>query len=549
MIGWLPESLHDLFGGGSWEPAEGVPHGDLDERDEEAVRILIELFDAPKEGRRDKDGYITLTRPQSPGAPDRHLGDISATVGWLGRGTTKVWAANWPNLRAGVYALAELRKLAGIPGRTFTIKDAPSRLPDGYRLWEEGDDAVPDPVLGRAAYIGPVGAYLDVLAGQTEAHPAAVGLQCLAMLGTIIGRRACYRAGRIVHHANLFGAVVGPPSEGAKGVADAEALGLISRLKPRFLSEHSIGGLGSGEALIRELADGQDPPTERRRIVIDAELSAVFKVARRPDSILSDVLRKAYDYGPLRHSTVTGGWVTATGHHIAIVGSITPAELCALVDDLAIANGFASRFLYAWSRISAWLPDGGDIDDVAVAAISDRLEAAIGQLDHRLKVNGSVRFGLNRDAHERWRAFYRERRVGVGVGISRALSARHVAHAARLMLIYAVIDGADLIDLAHVEAAIAWCDYSRDSAAKVFGASLGGKADLLLAAVRDAMPDGIYGTTLHDTLAHHWRAGELVDARALLEARHLLHVISEGGEKGRPRDRYVALTFVSGAKT
>jgi hypothetical protein len=205
---------------------------------------------------------------------------------------------------------------------------------------------LPDPVLSRDVYVGPVGEYLSLLEGQTEAHPAAVGIQTLACLGTLIGRRARYRAGDIVHHCNLFAAVVGPSSEGAKGVADAAALTLILPLNTSFLAHHSIGGLGSGEALVRELADNQDPPAEKRRIVFDAELSSVLKVVRRDGSILGDILRKSFDYHPLRHSTVKNKWVTASDHHIAVVGSITPEELRSLIDEMSTANGFGNRFLY-----------------------------------------------------------------------------------------------------------------------------------------------------------------------------------------------------------
>ena len=82
-------------------------------------------------------------------------------------------------------------------------------------------------------------------------------------------------------------------------------------------------------------------------MIHDAELSSVLRVVGRQGSILGDVIRKCFDYGPLRHQSVEHGAVVATGHHIAIVGSITPEEHRELVGGIAIANGFANRFLYA----------------------------------------------------------------------------------------------------------------------------------------------------------------------------------------------------------
>ena len=63
----------------------------------------------------------------------------------------------------------------------------------------------------------------------------------------------------------------------------------------------------------------------------------------------------------------------------------------------------------------------------------------------RIGINGSVHLPLNADAKERWAPFYRERRTGVGDGITRMLTARQVAQAARLAVIYAVLDASPSI--------------------------------------------------------------------------------------------------------
>lgn len=419
-------------------------------------------------------------------------------------------------------------------------------LPEGHRLWKPADADVPDPVLARAAYTGPVGRYLDLLEGETEAHPAAVGIQVLAMVGTVIGRDAEYRAGNIVQHCNVFAAIVGPSSEGAKTIADTDALVLVEEAVPFFLARHGAGGLGSGEVLIHELADDRDPPAERRRIIHDAELSTVLRVVRRDGSILGDVIRKAFDYGPLRHSTLkTEKPVIATGHHVAVVGSITPSDHRALVDDIALANGFANRFLYVWSRLTCRLPNGGEIDQAESARVAADIADAIAKLRVQVDANRARPqwYRLDPEATEAWEAFYRERRTGVGHGLAKALSARQVAQASRLALIYAVLDAEPVIRRRHVDAAIAWCDYSLGSIDKVLdGAQVGAKAGKLLEAVRTAMPHGITGGELYRGVAHNWHGGELTVARAELEAAQLIVVISEPSAGGRPYERYLALS-------
>ena len=106
-------------------------------------------------------------------------------------------------------------------------------------------------------------------------------------------------------------------------------------------------------------------------------------------------------------------------HHIAIVGIITPDELRSLIDEMSIANGLGNRFLYVWSRMSAWLPYGGEIDPVAPSAIVDQIDSALATLDGHIAINGSVHFPLAPAARERWGDFYRRRRTGIGEGITR----------------------------------------------------------------------------------------------------------------------------------
>jgi hypothetical protein len=431
----------------------------------------------------------------------------------------------------------------------FNITAGPTfELPDGFKLWSPGDDAVPDPELGADVRQGVIGEYLDLIEGRTEATSAAVGAELLACIGTLIGRRAKYVAGDVVHHANLFIAIVGPSSEGAKGVADSCALKLVNDVAPGFLARHSISGLGSGEALVRELADRDEDPPEKSRILFDAELAGVLKVVRREGSILGPTLRKAYDYFPLRHSTITNKVTVATDHHVSVLGAITPEELRVLVDQLAIANGLGNRFLYVWSRLGTLLPHGGDIDPEARGAVADRLIQALENLDGSLLNTGCKQVPLDPPSRELWHDFYMQHRRGVGEGLVKALTGRHVAHAARISVIYAVADGAPIIRRHHLAAAIAWCAYSTVSVTKAFGYALERKADELLRAVRDAMPGGIDGTTLHQGLAHNWRAGELAAARAELERRRLVYVVSEPSAGGRPRERYLALALLVGRK-
>ncbi len=302
-----------------WQPLTGKD--DLDEVNVEAARLLCDHFGG-HDPVRTSGGEIGVFRP---GKTD---GSAGMTVGYIGPGVAKCWTDGWPPFQQGqVYDVGQLRRLAGI-SPAIHVPDA-LVLPDGYGLWREADGTVPAPVLGDDAYYGIIGDILRLTEGGTEAHPAAIGAHLLPCFGTILGRRVAYIAGAQTHHPKLFVAVAGPTSTGAKGVAHDAAMVLVDQIDPRFVAVHSIGGLGSGEALIDETRDVDEEdekakPTEKRRIVMDAELSHVLRVVRREGSILGDILRKAYDRHPLRHSTKTHNVTLSTGHHISIVGAITP---------------------------------------------------------------------------------------------------------------------------------------------------------------------------------------------------------------------------------
>jgi hypothetical protein len=89
----------------------------------------------------------------------------------------------------------------------------PSRVPvatvGGGGRDDDDNETVPSDTgwpapLSRAAYYGIFGAIVDTLAPQTEADPAAILVQTLAMCGNVIGRTAHFRVEADTHHLNLF---------------------------------------------------------------------------------------------------------------------------------------------------------------------------------------------------------------------------------------------------------------------------------------------------------------------------------------------------------
>ena len=65
------------------------------------------------------------------------------------------------------------------------------------------------PVMAPDAYHGPLGEAVVLIEPQTEACPAGVLIQLLAMYGSAMGRTAYYQVEADRHYANVFAAIVG----------------------------------------------------------------------------------------------------------------------------------------------------------------------------------------------------------------------------------------------------------------------------------------------------------------------------------------------------
>jgi len=426
----------------------------------------------------------------------------------------------------------------------FERQLAAMTLPDGFRLWTADDANTPPktPELGCAAYHGPLGEYLHLIHDETEGHPAAVGFYVLAYVGVGIGTDVRFRAGREVHHPNLWGALVGPSAMGRKGVAMREGGRFLEYALPEgWAQKYRMTGFGSGEAFVYAFRD-PDPDEEpdvriqKRKVIEDQELGLLFAVAQRPDSTFSGQLRKAFDGDPMENRTRKGGTVVATGHHVGVVGAITPTELRALLDEVSVFNGFGNRFLYLWAQSPGPLPFGGDVDDNRARSAAQKAFGAF----HR-SMDAEYRLRPDTPTGELWRSFYAENCYGVaGAGeLVQTLTARNVAHAARIATVYAAMDGARELSEHHLRAAIGWVDYSTATVRRVFGTDgVAGLAARVLDAVRDAMPEGLTSSELDQITGHRATS----EARQQLEELRLIHVHSEPtGRAGRPTIRLRAL--------
>jgi hypothetical protein len=350
----------------------------------------------------------------------------------------------------------------------------------------------PWPTMNPTAYHGLAGEVVATLLPHTEADPAALLLQYLAGFGCLAGRRKYYQVGHTKHFGNLFELLVGPTSKARKGTSADDIRAVLRACDPGWTSGQMRGGLSSGEGLLhcvrdpvwglrRGVEELTDPGVEDKRfLALEPEFSKTLAVMKRDGNTLSPVIRDAWD-GLDRLETLTKHSPTkATGACISIVGHITLRELRNKLDETAMANGFANRFLFACVRRSKELPFGGSLGPEAMQQLGTATREAF------QAAQTATRVEMNQPARTLWQQVYSELSRG-GDGLLDYITSRAEAQTVRLAFLYALLDRAEAIDVVHLEAALALWRYCEASAHYIFGDTLGDPiADQILKTLRQS---------------------------------------------------------------
>lgn len=413
------------------------------------------------------------------------------------------------------------------------------------------------PVLPLEALHGLAGDAVHLATTDCEADPAAVLITFLAWFGAACGqpdgKTPYLRIGETRHAPRLFAAVVGASSRARKGTSKypvqrlmeeahlfstsslvpsegnnvvtyapntgSTPLPFITKKEERSPCPASEGPLSSGEGIIYRLRDASEETdddgrpvdkgsTDKRLIVIEGEFGGVFKVMQRDGSIVSTVLRVAWDGGTIEPLTKTSR-IRASHPHLCIVGHITADELKALLTTVDLRNGLANRFLWVMARRTRLISRPQPMPDKAVAGLAARIAAA---LEHATP--GQVAWSAS--ALERWDDLYPDL-TGEREGAWGYATGRAEAQVPRLALIYAVLDSRLVIEPAHLEAAYAVWRYCDASACYLFAESaadpIGNKILDALRAAGGAMSQ----TALHAAFGRNLPADKLAAALTLLQ--------------------------------
>jgi hypothetical protein len=331
----------------------------------------------------------------------------------------------------------------------------------------------------------------------------------------------------------LFLVLVGETSVARKGMSWAEVVSVFEEASPGWRDSYVYSGFGSGEGLIARVAermasDDTDAGTvhDPRLVVHEAEFASVLRVASREGSILSSVIRDAWDGAVMQNNVKQRRLVAPSGHLVSLVAHVTAEELRRELTRTDIANGLGNRFVFAKVRRTRRIAHPVTLDPSELAA---KLRAAM------TRAAGLERVGFTESGADAWTIVYEaleDAAEGAG-GLVGPLIARGSAQTLRTALVYALLDGAERVGAAHVEAATAFWLYCSRTVQDVFGTATGNPiADRIAEAVSTA-PDGLTRTDVYALLGRNYPK-EVVDVAIGDLTRTGRYRTEERATAGRP---------------
>jgi hypothetical protein len=371
------------------------------------------------------------------------------------------------------------------------------------------------PVMAEEAYHGPAGEIVEVIKPHTESDPAFLLINLQVFFGNAVGRGPHYMVEGTPHYPIFNALFVGETSKARKGTGDGRMRQVFALADPDWCGHRIQSGLSSGEGLIWEVRDpitktvkGEEEVVDegvcdKRLLIVQSEFAGVLQAIRREGSLLSTVMRDAWDGKDLK-TLVKHSPARATGPYISIVGHITSTELRYLMDRISMANGLGNRFLIACVRRSNVLPFGGR--NLSVEKVRDLAEIAATAI---IRASEIEEVGWSEDGAEGWAAIYEQLSEG-RPGLFGALTARAEAQVVRLAMTYALWNGSRSMTLDHLKAAQAVWSYCEASVRYIFGDSLGNPiADTILSSLKNAGSRGLTRSDISSLFSKNESSGHI----------------------------------------
>lgn len=428
---------------------------------------------------------------------------------------------------------------------------------EGFQEEEFVEDAIiapPQPT--PAMFYGFVGEVARVAADGTEINPVAAAMVFLSFLGANVGGDSFYRIGNKVHHPLLFTLHIGRSGRGRKG----DSQQLVHRIRHHINERDSsiLGnfhdtGLSSREGLATLIHDGfGDSPAiaDKRLWVIESEFANVLHQSKREGNTLSSAIREVWDGGGIKPATKSKP-VGVSHPLIGIHANITPGELNGLLNAREMSNGFANRFLMIWAEKTKSIAYPKPTPEAVIEDLANHTMAIV-----RFAKGGypnsknSLEIHLSQAARQYWSEAYLNLDRPMDSDFLNEILERRAPYTIRMAMLFAMADQTRVIEVCHLEAALAWIAYTLQTVKYVFADQASNPRQLetrqhaakILAFLR-LRPNGASKWDLNDDCFQKHCSSEKIDAalRFLLAEtppRIEVKINPPGGKGGRPKTIY-----------
>jgi hypothetical protein len=314
---------------------------------------------------------------------------------------------------------------------------------------------------------------------DTEVSSFAIALNVMAYLSVAIGRGPYLEIGNTKHHTRLFTLHIGRSARGRKG----DALGLLKCIHAELkkMDEHLApnlfsGGLSSREGLIDMIRDSyMDGSTEnkgvedKRLCIVEAEFANVLQQSKRQGNTLSAALRTSWDGDSISPATKNSR-ISVTDPHIGICAAITPVELRTMIEAKDLTNGFANGFLYAYLERAILVPLPPANLQVEIEALAKRVQTVLIHCGaHRWIDKNNLRIQLTASARIVYSGLYKNELNDCSSGEKiTSLIERRAPMVLRMAMLFSLCDLETMIDVKHLNAALAWIRFSIESVKYIF---------------------------------------------------------------------------------
>lgn len=390
----------------------------------------------------------------------------------------------------------------------------------------------PPAPMRKEAFYGLAGQLVKIAAPTTEACPETLLVQLLVCFGSAVGRHPWLNLGGY-QHTNEFSMVVGATGLGRKGTSYRVIEDFMQIIAPAWAQNCIEPGFQTGEAMLDAIRDdktillksgknkfvkGND---DKRLLLMEQEFARLAGVSSRSGNPLSANLRLAFDSPLTLSSKSKTNPDTVTKSHVSVITHVTPAELMRVLNHVEVQNGFINRFIFVESRPVDRIPRAKTPDWSKYPNLSGKFKKT---LDRSRLFNGEMDWSDEViPVYDKWYMSYN--RPGGSVG---DILARTETHVCKLAMIYALLDCCIQIKPEHFAAALAVCDYSEQSARRIFGNTTGNQTADKIIKVLQMAGGKLTRTEVSNSLHHNTCAADLDEAFAVLVENHIAHVAAIG---------------------